>query len=214
VSIDIEKATTRNLLDGMRSYLTTFQAQQKGLYDEGATLQSSREFRTSAVTFGAALPRLQHYSFVALLTMIVEARLTVFCRSLQEEHGFSPGIDGLSGDLLSRSRTFLSQNLDIDPPADLWRWLSDLARVRDCIVRTAGSVALLNHLDRREMTLITKRRPGIAVDTGHQLFSRTPRVTLQPELALQIDAGFCMEAVTAAQGLFGYLYQHRDPNPI
>jgi hypothetical protein len=215
VSVDLERATTRQLLDGLRSYLTTFDAQQDGVRrTEVSAITDSREQHVQMVHFSDALPSLQHYSFVTLLTLIVEARLTVFCKTLQEEHSFSPGIDGLRGHVLGRAHSFLTEHLQLTPPADLWRWLSDLTHVRDCIVYCAGNVKMLDIRDRRELSAVVKRRPGLSITPDHLLFNRAPYPTLHPEEVLRVGAPFCLEAVTAAQGLFGYLYQHRDPEVL
>lgn len=215
MSADLEKATTRNLLDGLRSYLTTFDAQHEQVRRiEASALTDSREHHLQLIHFSDALPRLQHYSFVALLALTVEARLTVFCKTLQHQYGLSPGIDGLRGDLLARAQGFLSEHLPLEPPADLWRWLVDLANVRACVVQAAGNVTLLNGKDRRELAAVVKRRPGLAIAPDYILFNLAPHQTLQSEQVLHIRTPFCSDAVTAAQGLFGYLYQHRDPEMV
>lgn len=212
MSVDVEKATTRSLLDGLRSFLTTpDQPLSWARYDNESTASESRNHFAPPAYLGTVLPRLSQYSFVVLLTMIVEARLTVFCRALQEEYGFSPGIDGLSGSLLDRTRAFLAENLQLEPPTDLWQWLTDIARVRDCAVFAAGSIELLKPTDRRDILVTAKRRPGLVIDSDHALFDRAPRMVPHPERSLRVDREFCLEAVTAAYGVFGYLYQHRDP---
>lgn len=214
MSVDVEKATTRSLLDGLRSYLIApAEALSPMNREEQATLSESREHFAVTAHLGDVLPLLSQYSFVVLLTLIVEARLTVFCRGLEDEHGFSPGMDGLSGNLLDRARAFLSENLQLQPPTDLWLWLTDIARVRDCAVHSAGSLELLKSADRRDILVTAKRRPGLSIETDHALFDRAPRVLSRPERSLRVDRAFCLEAVTAAQGVFGYLYQHRDPEP-
>ncbi len=212
MSIDLEKATTRQLLDGLRSYLTTFEAQHEAVRElDVSAITDSREQHLQMVHFVEVLPQLQHYAFVALLTLTFEARLTVFCKTLQEEHSFSPGIEGLRGVLLNRARAFLLEHLQLEPPGDLWRWPFDLARVRDCIVHRAGNVSMLDAVERRDLTAVIKRRPGLSIAPDHFLFNRAPHPTVQAEQVLRVDTVFCLEAVTAAQGLFGYLYQHRDP---
>jgi hypothetical protein len=214
VSVNAEKATTRNILDGLRSYLTTFDEQRNGVRrEESRAITDSREYSLHSANFDDALPQLQHYSFVVLLTLTVEARLAVFCETLQLEHGISPGIDGLRGGLLHRARSFLTQHFELEPPEDLWRWLQDLARVRDCIIRCAGNLDLCDRTDRRHLTTIAKRRPGLEIRPDRVLFHRAPKLSLRPKQVLHIDPTFCLETVTAASGLFGYLYQHRDPTP-
>ncbi len=211
MSVNLEKATTRNLLDGLRSYLTTFETQRDQVREgEAPLLTDSMEHHLQLQSFGDVLPRLQYYSFVILLTLIVEARLSVFCNTMHEEHGLPCGLEGRGGDLLERARGFLQREVRLEPPGDLWRWLSDLSQVRDCIVHSAGNLNMLDPADRREIVSAAKRRPGLAVVSDDQLFNRAPHPSLRLEQVLHVEAAFCLEAVTAAQGVFGYLYQHRD----
>lgn len=215
MSVHSEKATTRNLLDGLRSFLTTFDEQRNGVRrEESRTLSDSREHMLNTASFDDALPQLQRYSFVILLTLIVEARLTVFCETLQLEHGISPGIDGLRGSLLDRARGFLSEHFELEPPEDLWRWLLDLSRVRDCIVRYAGNLDLCDPTERRHLTAVAKRRPGLEIRSDRTLFHRVAKLSFHSKQVLKVDTTFCLDTVTAASGLFGYLYQHRDPEPL
>ncbi len=215
MSVHAEKITTRNLLEGLRSFLTTFDQQRSSVRgNESRAITDSREHVLHGANFDHALPRLQHYSFVVLLTLVVEARLAVFCETLQLEHGISPGIDGLRGGLLQRVRSFLSEHFELEPPEDLWRWIQDLARVRDCIVRFAGNPDLCEPADRRQIEAIVKRRPGLGIKSDPVLFHRAPRLSLRSPQLMDVETAFCLEAVTAASGLFGYLYQHRDPTRL
>lgn len=215
MSIHAEKITTRNLLDGLRSFLTTFDQQRDSVRrDESRAITDSREHSLHSANFDQALPRLQHYSFVVLLTLVVEARLAVFCETLQLEHGISPGIDSLRGGLLQRARGFLSEHFELEPPEDLWRWMQDLARVRECIVRFAGNPDLCDAADRRQIDAIVKRRAGIDIKSDPILFHRVPTLSLRSRHLIDVETAFCLDAVTAASGLFGYLYQHRDPTPL
>ncbi len=212
MSVDLEKATTRNLLDGLRSYLTTFETQRDSIRRvENPAAADFRDGRVHPVHFGDLLPRLQSYSFVTLLTLIVEARLTVFCRTVQRDYALGTGIDDLEGDLFARALTFLSRSLRLALPQDLWRWLSDLMLIRDCIVHTGGSIEALSRNDRVEINSIVRRRPGLTVETDNLLFSHRPRSGSHSQQVLRVDLEFCSDAVTAAQGLIGYLYQHREP---
>lgn len=212
MSVDLERATTRNLLDGLRSYLTTFEIQLDSIrQDENSTAMDSRDGRVHPVHFGDLLPRLQAYSFVTLLALIVEVRLSVFCRTVQQDYALATGIDDLAGDLFARAFAFLAQSLSLEPPQNLWQWLSDVMLIRDCIVHTGGSIQALSRSDRLEIHSIVRRRPGLAVESDSLLFSHRPQAGCLGQQILRVELEFCSDAVTAAQGLIGYLYQHREP---
>jgi hypothetical protein len=63
-----------------------------------------------------------------------------------------------------------------------------------------------------EINSIVRRRPGLAVETDSLLFSLRPQSGSPSQQILRVELEFCSDAVTAAQGLIGYLYQHREPS--
>ncbi len=212
MSADLDKATTRNLLDGLRSFVTTFDEQRDAAREQDAlSLTESREHHPHAILFGDLLPRLQNYSFVTLLTVILKARLAVFCRAVQQDHGLELSLYHMDGTFLDRVHAYLRDVVQAEPPEDLWSWAQELVLLHTCIVDGAGNPDLMSKFDRRVLQQIVRRRPGLAIAQDEMLFSRSPHLSQKPQPVLMIDTEFCMEAVTAAQGLFGYLYQHRTP---
>ena len=212
MSADLDKATTRNFLDGLRSLVTVFEGQRDAAREQDAlALTESREHHPHAILFGDLLPRLQTYSFVTLLTVILKARLAVFCRAVRQDHGLEQSLDDMDGTFLEKVHTYLRDVVQAEPPEDLWHWTEELVSLHTCIVEAAGNPDLMSKFDRRVLQQIVRRRPGLALEQDDLLFSRAPHLSQRPQPALVIDTEFCMEAVTAAQGLFGYLYQHRTP---
>jgi len=212
MSVNLDKATTRNLLDGLRSYVATFEDQRDAARAQDAlALTESSEHHAHAILFGEALPRLQTYSFITLLTVIIESRLTVYCRTVREDHGLPRYLTDFEGQFLSRAWSFLTEEVQARPPAELWNWAQDIFTVRDCIVENAGNVSLMDQPSQRALQQVVRRRPGLGIARDEILFNCAPHASLRAEYVLGVETEFCTEAVTATQGLFGFLYQHRVP---
>jgi hypothetical protein len=212
MSADLDRATTRNLLDGLRTFVTTFEDQRDAAREQDAlALTESREHHPHAILFGDLLPRLQHYSVVTLLTVVLKARLAVFCNAVRQDHGLEQSLYAMDGTFLEKVHAYLRDVVQAEPPEDLWSWTEELVFLHACIVEAAGNPALMSKFDRRVLQQIVRRRPGLALEQDDLLFSRSPHLSQGPQPVLVIDSVFCSEAVTAAQGLFGYLYQHRTP---
>jgi hypothetical protein len=192
--------------------VATFDDQRDAAREQDAlALTESREHHTHAILFGDVLPRLQAYSFVTLLTVIFESRLSVFCRTLSVEHDLPRSLDDFDGDFLEQSWAYLTEQVQARPPTELWRWMQDVFTLRGCIVNHAGNVGTLDQSSRRAVEQIERRRPGVGIESDEMLFNSAPHATLRSEYVLEVQSEFCLEAVTAAQGLFGYLYQHKTP---
>jgi hypothetical protein len=212
MSVNLDKATTRNLLDGLRSYIATFEDQRDAAREQDAlALTESREHHAHAILFGDALPRLQTYSFITLLTVIFESRLTVYCRTVREDHGLPRCLTDFEGQFLERAWSFLTEEVQARPPTELWRWAQDIFTVRTCIVESAGNVGLMDQPSQRALQQVVRRRPGLGIEPDEILFNCAPHASLRSEYIVRVDTEFCLEAVTAIQGLFGFLYQHRVP---
>lgn len=212
MSVHLERATTRNLLDGLRAYISTFDAQLEAAHQEDATaVTESGEYSSRATQFSDVLPRLQHYGFVTHLSLIIEARLSVFRQVMREELDLPPENTGATGGFLDHIHAFVTKHLEAEPPEDLWRWMTDIALVKDLITQHAGSVTSLPDPKRRTLALVVRRRPGLEIGPDNRLYSPVPHTSRRTEQVLSIRRDFCVEAVTAAQGLFGYLYTHREP---
>jgi hypothetical protein len=212
MSANLDKATTRNFLDGLRSFVATFDDQRDAAREDDAlVLTESREHHTQAVLFGDLVSRLQCYSFVVLLVGILKARLAVFCRTLHRDYGLPQSLDDMEGDFLERVESYLSSVVHVQPPKDLWCWARDLVLLASCVGLAAGSVNIVGQRERRALQQVVRRRPGLFLESDDLLFSRSPELTKHAEPVLVIETEFCLESVTAVQGLFGYLYQHRAP---
>jgi hypothetical protein len=208
MSADLDRATTRNFLEGLRSFVATFEAQRDAAREQDALLiTESREHHAHAIPFGELVTRLQYYSFVVLLTATLEARLAVYCRTLCQEHGISYTISGADGSFIDRVRDFLKEVIQAQAPTEMWRWMEDLAVLRTCIADAAGNPSLLVPTARRKVESVVRRRSGLALDRDHLLFSRSLPLPQHAETVLVVRREFCWDAVTAVQGLFGYLYQ-------
>ncbi|UCG86047.1 MAG: hypothetical protein JSW71_19410 [Gemmatimonadota bacterium] len=212
MSVDLDKATTRNFLDGLRSFLATFDDQRDTAREVDAlALTESREHHPHAVLFEDVVPRLQHYSFIVLPTVILEARLAILCKTLCQDHGLSPSLDDMDGSFIDRVRRFLKDVVRVQPPPDLWRWVEDLALLRTCIADAAGNPNMLGQSEQHRLQNLVRRRTGLTLEPDDLLFSRSPLLAQHAETVLLVRSEFCLDAVTAAQGLFGYLYQHQAP---
>jgi hypothetical protein len=212
MSADLDKATTRNFLDGLRSFMATFDDQRDAAREDDAiALTESREHHTQAVLFGDLVQRLQCYSFVVLLVVILRARLAVFCKTLHRDHGLAQRLDDMEGEFLERVEAYITDVVGVQPPRDLWAWARDLVLLENCIGQAAGSVSIVGQRERRILQQIVRRRPGLSLEPDDLLFSRSPELIKHAEIVLVIETEFCSESVTAVQGLFGYLYQHQAP---
>ena len=150
MSVHLERATTRNLLDGLRAYITTFDAQLDAAHREDSLASTqSGEHMARATQFSDVLPRLQHYGFVTLLALIIEARLAAFWKVAREEHDAVPSPEPPPAEFLARVHAFITEYLEAEPPEDLWQWIGDIAVVKDCVARYAGSVTSLPEPERR-----------------------------------------------------------------
>jgi hypothetical protein len=117
----------------------------------------------------------------------------------------------MQGDFIARVRTFLKEVGELQPPTELWRWMEDLMLLSHCISDAAGNLSMMGPAERRRVQNVVQRRPGLALEPDDVLFSRGPLLPRQAETVLVVHNEFCLDAVTAAQGLFGYLYQHPAP---
>lgn len=89
--------------------------------------------------------------------------------------------------------------------------MRDLFLVRDCIIDGDGRLGALDAPQRRTLVRVVRVRPGLSIERHEVLCNPMPHPSLRPQEILAVTRDFCTETVTAAQGLFGYLYQHRDP---
>ena len=212
MSVHLERATTRNLLDGLRAYISTFELQLDAAHREDAlAITESGEHIAHATRFSDVLPRLQHYGFVTLLALIIEARLSLFWKVAREEYETVPHPEPTPAEFLERVHSFIIEHLEAEPPEELWQWIMDIAAVKDCVARYAGSVTSLPEPARRGLNRIVRHRPGLEISPDDRLHTPLPHASRRVEQVLSIKRDFCLEGVTAAQGLFGYLYTHREP---
>lgn len=103
MSIDLEKMTTRNLLDGLRWYATTFDEQERrARREEDTALFDAPSHHARPPTFGDLLPRLLPYGFVVHLAMIIKARLRVFAEAVRIEHDVARRVTEFEGPFLEQ----------------------------------------------------------------------------------------------------------------
>ena len=89
-------------------------------------------------TFPSAL----RYSFVVLLYVQVESKLTELCNAIRDSRALPLGIADLKGSALERSRKYLFRLASFTQGQADWATLDELTKVRDCIVHTNGNVVL------------------------------------------------------------------------
>lgn len=142
-------------------------------------------------------PRNMRYSFVVLLQIIIETRLRAACDEISRRKRLQLTEGNLRGSAIDRARLFLSKVASLDVSnSQLWQQLTDLQKIRDCVVHANGIVA-----DSRDSTHL------------RQVVGSKVGVSLDPSGALAIDQEYCGAALESARRFFEELFDSAGFGP-
>ena len=80
------------------------------------------------------------YSFVVLLYVHVESKLSELCDTIRKARFLPIGSTDLRGSVLERTKRYLFRFASFQQGSADWNAIDELTKVRDCIVHTNGNV--------------------------------------------------------------------------
>jgi hypothetical protein len=119
------------------------------------------------------------YSFVVLLHLAIEDRITKFCNLMGEKQNLPIRMKELSGDDIKRAKNYLHKISHI--PEVNWIPIEDLAKVRNCIVHAMGDVKLSS--DGNYLRQLASKNIGLSISE--------PRDMDFEEGTLVIESSYC-----------------------
>jgi len=138
------------------------------------------------------------YSFIVLLQIIIETRLRAACDEIFKRRELQLTESDMRGGAIDRARLFLERVANVSvADSQLWQELTDLQKIRDCIVHTNGFLAASR--DGKRLREIAKCKVGISLD---------------PSGSLAIDQEYCRTAVGSARRFFKELFGSAGFGPI
>lgn len=112
-------------------------------------------------TFTKVLPRYLRYSFITLTCTVIETEIERICCEIGRRNSLCLTPRELHGDTLERSHLFLSRVAHLrEPERSLWTSLSDLMKIRHCIVHTGGDIT--RSRDRRHLENLSRQSEGLS----------------------------------------------------
>lgn len=199
---DFDRSTTHSLLEGLRSYLGTYDAQLDAVRRDDAAVRANGD-HAHLLFFSEVFPRLFGYAYLVQLSLIIEARIAALAKSRGAPHpaGWN------RSDAVGRIEAYLTRLTHASPPPhELFEWVVDVMLLRDCIVHAAGRVDAMESGDRSDLEALVRRRPGLGIELDASFYEPVAQPATEHARILRIEREFCVEAVTAVQGLFGHLY--------
>ncbi len=135
------------------------------------------------------------YSFMVLLHLAVEDRITKFCNLMGEKQNLPIRMKELSGDDIKRAKNYLHKISQI--PEVNWIPIEDLAKVRNCIVHAMGDVKLSS--DGPYLRQLASKSIGLSISE--------PKDAEFEEGTLVIESSYCAMIVSQAASFFDELFE-------
>ena len=135
-------------------------------------------------------PSKMRYSFLVLLHIIFETRLLSACNEISRRRNIDIKEKQLKGPPIERANIFLRRIVHIFPKNQKpWQTLSDLQKVRDCIVHANGKVS--ESRDKKHFEDVFSKDIGVSVDDSGYL---------------KIERRYCEHSLDATKAFFNDLF--------
>jgi len=142
-------------------------------------------------------PKDLRYSFVVLICILLETRLTAACDEIQSRKHLALKANEFRGDAFDQAKRFLKKVAGLDLKDGTWEAIDFLKTVRNCIVHSAGDVS--RSRDAAKLEQANERWPGFKIDDD------TKSIVLQME--------FSEFALKAAEQLFKEIFKEGGFGP-
>jgi len=189
--------------------ISEFKASDPDDRDEVGMVLAERDAELEVLDrkFAVTYPRLCRYSFLTMLFMHVEANLKAVCDEIAKRKKLRYHVSEFRGAVLERAKTFLIKEASLPPlPSATWEALSNLQKLRDCIVHAGGRVA--NSRDKADIERLTEQNLGLGITppTFPDLPEDYPCIEDNEVGLLQIEPGFCIAIVNSVKSLFKEIF--------
>lgn len=111
------------------------------------------------------------YSFIVLLHIVLEERLSATCKEIVKRKGLAVAEKYSKGAALERAKTFLIEVAAINFDKQGWQELKDFQMIRNCIVHTNGRIE--ESRDKKRISDLCKRGKGISDTDGFLRIEKT-----------------------------------------
>ncbi len=183
---------TRITLEELSEYIESAESSFEAFRD----MSEDPEMGFSIVTDEDVFARSLHFSFVVLLHLIVEDRLKRTCEYVQKIKALPLQFKDLRGDTLEQCMTFLVKLAGVQrEKLSRWQDITDLYKVRNCIVHASGNVGDSRDKDRLEK--LASQKPSFFSIYKHLIYE---------EEELRISLGYCIDVTKAAIEFFQSLF--------
>lgn len=141
------------------------------------------------------------YSFVVLLYLIIEDRLRQACNLIQKIRALPIRAKDLRGDTLEQCMIFLDKLVGIQRQSiSTWQRISDLSKIRNCIVHSSGRVE--ESRDKDYLKLLAKQENSL-IDLSDNEQPTETQLVISPEYCVisTLVAGRFFEEIFEAANL-------------
>ncbi len=129
------------------------------------------------------------YSFLVLLHIVVETRLRATCNEIAKRRNLELKEKELKGAAIERVKVFLDKVAKTPVKnQEIWQWLKDFQKVRDCIVHVNGRIELSR--DKKRLNELCNKDLGLSIDAG----------------TLIIKQEYCTKTLKIARNFFDQLF--------
>jgi hypothetical protein len=135
------------------------------------------------------------YSFVVLLHLAVEDRITKFCNLIGEKQHLHSRIEKRNGSCIKPAKDYLHKTARI--PEVNWIPIENLAKVRNCIVHTMGNVK--SSRDEPCLRQLASKTVSLSISE--------PKDMEFDEDTLVIESSYCVMVVSQAASFFDELFE-------
>lgn len=163
--------------------------------DEGEWAQAWDQHQQ---VFVDTIPRMFRYTFVVAVCFTLESRLRSLCREVKLRKELVVDLRDIRGDsFVEAGKKYLVLMAHaLPPPDETWQRLTDIIKVRNCIVHNAGSIIESN--DEKSLRRLASKDLGFGID--HER-----KVVVQPT--------FCAFALDTVESFFDWAYDSTGFGP-
>jgi hypothetical protein len=157
--------------------------------------------------FAVTYPRISRYSFLTMLFMHIETNLKAVCVEIAKRKKLKYRASEFRGTIFDQAKLFLVKEASLPPFAPAaWGSLTNLQKIRNCIVHCRGRVA--DSRDRAEIESLTTNNLGLSITPPmfHGLTENDSFVDADEGL-LQIEPVFCTTILKGIKSLFGQIFE-------
>lgn len=158
--------------------------------------------------FAMTYPRISRYSFLTMLFMHIETNLKAVCVEIAKRKKLKYRASEFRGTVFDQAKLFLIKEASLPSFAPAaWETLTNLQKLRNCIVHCGGRVA--DSRDRADIESLTTRKDlGLSITPPMfpGLTKDDPFVDADEGL-LQIEPIFCTTILEGIKSLFGQIFE-------